>query len=79
MMANPPNCTMLPRQMNGTRFQPSADWWASDRKPITARKGAKTMGSETMTATSAAGTCISTIMTRLSVPISRTIAMPQDT
>ena len=48
----------------------------SDLKPTTARNGANTSGSETITATSQAGTPSSTIMTRLSVPISSTTAMP---
>ena len=51
----------------------------SDRKPTSARNGANTSGSETMRATSQAGTPSSTIMTRFSVPISSTTAMPTET
>ena len=43
---------------------------------MTARAGAKINGKPTMAATSQAGTPNSTIMTRFSVPISKTIAMP---
>ena len=79
MIARPPNCTSVPCQMNGTRFQPSSDRWVSERKPIKARNGAKISGSEIMMATSEAGTSSSTIMTRLRVPISSTKAMPTET
>ncbi len=78
-MARPPNCSMVPRQMNGTRRQPSAEVWTSDLNPMIARNGAKRMGSAIMTPTSEAGTPSSTIMTRLSVPISKTSAMPTET
>ena len=47
-------------------------------RPI-ARNGANTSGSETITATSHAGTPSSTIITRFSVPISSTTAMPTET
>ena len=79
MMAKPPNCSIAPFQMKGTRRQPSALWWVSDRWPIKARMGAASTGSEIITATSAAGTPSSTIITRLSVPTSSTRAMPTDT
>ena len=48
----------------------------SERNPTRARNGANTSGNETITATSQAGTPSSTIMTRFSVPISSTTAMP---
>ena len=51
----------------------------SERKPTSARSGAKTSGRETMTATSHVGTPSSTTMTRLSVPFSSTTAMPMET
>ena len=65
--------------MKGTRRQPSADSCVSDLKPITARNGANSSGSEIMIPTSEAGTSSSTIMTRLSVPTSSVNAMPTDT
>ena len=48
----------------------------SERNPIRARNGAKTMGSAIMMPTSEAGTASSTIITRLRVPTSSTSAMP---
>ena len=39
-IARPPNCTMLPIQMKGTRRQPRAERWLSERKPMSARSGA---------------------------------------
>ena len=51
----------------------------SERKPISARNGANTSGSDTITATSQVGTPSSTIITRLSVPFSSTTAMPTET
>ena len=51
----------------------------SERWPISARNGAKTIGSATMKATTEAGTPSSTIITRFSVPVSSTIAMPTET
>jgi hypothetical protein len=57
--------------------RPSGD--VSERKPISARNGANTSGSATISATSQAGTPSSTIITRFSVPFSSTIAMPTDT
>ena len=51
----------------------------SERKPITARNGAKISGSDSMIPTSDAGTPSSTIITRLSVPISSTSDMPTET
>jgi len=65
--------------MKGTRRQPSAERWLSERKPTSARNGAYSSGSASITATRAAGTCSSTIITRLSVPTSSTSAMPTDT
>ena len=47
------------------------------RKPTSARRGANSSGSDSITATIQAGTASSTIMTRLSVPISSTAAMPR--
>ena len=79
MIASPPNCSRVPIQMKGTRRQPSAERCVSDRKPIRARSGAKTRGKATMTATKPADTSSSTIITRLSVPVSRTTAIPTDT
>ena len=79
MMASPPNCISEPNQMNGTRRQPSAETWVSDLNPIRARSGANTSGKATISATSAAGMPSSAIITRLSVPVSRTAAMPTDT
>ncbi len=79
MIARPPNCKSVPIQMKGTRRQPSSERCVSERKPTTARNGAKINGSETITATSQAGTASSTIMTRLRVPISSTTAIPTDT
>ena len=79
MIARPPNWTIVPRYMKGTRFQPSADWCMSERKPIRARNGAKISGSEIMMPTSEAGTFSSTIITRFRVPISSTSAMPTET
>jgi hypothetical protein len=75
----PPNCIIVPIQMKGTRRQPSAERWLSERKPMSARSGANSTGSDTITATSAAGTPSSTIITRLRVPTSSTSAMPTDT
>jgi hypothetical protein len=51
----------------------------SERKPISARNGANTSGSATISATSQAGTPSSTIITRFSVPTSSAVAMPTDT
>ena len=51
----------------------------SDLKPIRARKGAKTSGRATISATSQAGTQSSTIITRFRVPVSSTTAMPTET
>jgi hypothetical protein len=51
----------------------------SDLNPISARNGANTSGSDTISATSHVGTPSSTIITRLSVPLSSTTAMPTDT
>ena len=65
--------------MNGTRRQPSSERWVSERKPISARNGANTSGSEIISPTSDAGTPSSTIITRLRVPTSSTRAMPTDT
>ena len=79
MIASPPNCTMVPRYRNGTRRQPSAERWVSERKPMTARNGAKINGSEIMMPTSEADTFSSTIMTRFRVPISSTNDMPTET
>ena len=76
MIARPPNWTIVPRYMKGTRFHPSTDLCMSDRNPIKARNGANSRGSEIMTPTREAGTFSSTIITRFSVPISRTRAMP---
>ena len=50
----------------------------SDLKPTSARNGANTSGSATISATSQAAMPISTIITRFSVPISSTVAMPTD-
>ena len=79
MIARPPNCTIVPIQMKGTRRQPSAERWVSERKPISARNGAYSTGSATISATSVAGTSSSTIITRLSVPTSSVSAMPTET
>lgn len=76
MIAKPPNCSIVPLKMKGSRRRPRADLNASDRKPISARKGAKTRGSASIAATSDAGTRSSTIMTRFSVPTISTSAMP---
>jgi hypothetical protein len=51
----------------------------SERKPISARNGAASTGSATITATSQVATPSSTIITRFSVPVSRTAAMPTET
>ena len=48
----------------------------SERKPTSARNGANSSGSASMIATIQDGTASSTIITRLSVPISSTAAMP---
>src|SRR3990167_1665852 len=79
MIASPPNWIIVPFERKGRRRQPSAERWVSDLKPISARKGANSTGSEIITATSEAGTCSSTIITRFSVPTSSTSAMPTDT
>ena len=79
MTARPPNCSSEPIQMKGTRRQPSAERWVSERKPMSARNGAYSTGSATITATSVAGTFSSTIITRLSVPTSSVSAMPTET
>ena len=79
MIARPPNCNRVPNQMYGTRRHPRAERCVSERKPISARNGANNSGSATMAATSQLGTPSSTIITRLSVPLSRTTAMPTDT
>ena len=79
MIAKPPNCSSVPIQMYGTRRQPSTERCVSERKPTSARNGANTSGSEIITATSQAGTSSSTIITRFSVPISSTTAMPTET
>ena len=76
MIARPPNCSIVPSQMKGTRFQPSTERWLSDRNPTSARKGANSNGRASIEATIQEGTASSTIMTRLSVPISSTAAMP---
>ena len=76
MIAKPPNCSSVPNQMYGTRRQPSTERWLSERKPISARNGANSSGSESISATSQTGTPSSTIITRFSVPISSTTAMP---
>ena len=78
MMAKPPNCSKVPIQIYGTRRQPKAERWWSERKPIRARKGANNKGKAIMMATKAAGTLSSTIMTRLRVPISMAKAMPTE-
>ena len=51
----------------------------SERKPSSARKGALSTGSATMSATTKAGTPSSTIITRLRVPSIITVAMPTET
>ena len=51
----------------------------SERCPTKTRSGANSKGRETIAATMAAPTPSSTIMTRLSVPLSSTTAMPTDT
>ena len=79
MIARPKNCSSVPVQMKGTRRQPKAERWVSDRKPVSARMGATNSGSATMAATSHAGTPSSTIITRLSVPTIRAEAMPKGT
>ena len=79
MIASPPNWSSEPIQMYGTRRQPSAERWWSERKPTSARNGANTRGSDTISATSHADTPSSTIITRFSVPFSSTVAMPTDT
>ena len=78
MIARPPNCNKVPIQMYGTRFQPSAERWLSDRNPTSALNGAKTSGSATISATSHAGTPSSTIITLLSVPFSKVRAIPTE-
>ena len=78
-MAKPPNCSIVPLKIYGRRRSPSADRNRSDRKPINARNGANSSGKASIPATSAAGTFSSTIITRLSVPIIKTKAMPTET
>ena len=78
-IARPAYCSIVPVQMNGTRRQPNAEMCMSERKPISARSGAKTTGKATISATNHAGTPNSTIMTRFSVPVMSTSAMPTDT
>ena len=51
----------------------------SDLNPTSARNGAKTSGSAIIVATSQTGTPSSTIITRFSVPMSSTTAMPTET
>jgi hypothetical protein len=79
MIAKPANCARLPFQMNGMRRHPSTERCVSELYPIIARNGAATRGSAIMNPTSEADTPSSTIMTRLSVPTRRTIAIPTDT
>ena len=79
MIARPPNCSSVPIQIYGTRRQPNTERCVSERNPTSARNGANTSGNEIITATSQAGTFNSTIITRLSVPISSTTAMPTET
>ena len=76
MIERPPNWSIVPSQMYGTRFQPSSDRWVSERNPISARNGATTSGAPTISDTSHADMPSSTIITRLSVPINSTVAMP---
>ncbi len=76
MIARPPNCSIVPIQMYGTRRQPSSERCVSDRKPTNARNGANTSGRPTIADTSHADMPSSTIITRFSVPISSTVAMP---
>ena len=76
MIAKPPNCAIVPNQRNGTRRQPSTERWWSERKPTSVRKGAESSGSASMSATIQEGTPSSTIITRFSVPIISTAAMP---
>ena len=61
------------------RFQPMALRCVSERKPRSVRNGAIRTGSAIMKATMVAGTDSSTIITRLSVPSSITVAMPTET
>jgi hypothetical protein len=79
MMARPPNCNKVPIQIYGTRRQPRADTWLSERKPMNARNGANTSGKPTISDTSHAGTPSSTMSTRFNVPIISTMAIPTDT
>ena len=73
---SPTNCSMVPVHMNGTRRQPKAERWVSERNPVTALKGATSKGIATISATSQAATPNSTIMTRLSVPTISAADMP---
>jgi hypothetical protein len=79
MMASPPNCISVPNQMKGTRFQPRKLRCVSDFQPTSARKGATSRGSATIRDTSQAPTPSSTIITRLSVPTIKAVAMPTET
>ena len=78
MIDNPANCSMVPPQRNGTRFQPKRLLCVSDLKPIKARNGAANNGMANMIATSDAGTRSSRIMTRFNVPTKRVCTMPTD-
>ena len=79
MIASPPNWRHEPIQTYGTRRQPSAERWTSERKPTRARNGATSTGSDTISATSQAPTPSSTIITRFSVPTSSATAIPTET
>ncbi len=79
MIASPPNMPSVPNQTNGTRRQPRKLRCTSERKPISARNGAATSGRATINATSHAPTPNSRIITRLSVPTIRAVAMPTAT
>ena len=61
------------------RFQPIQLLCVSDLWPSSARNGAEMTGKAIITATTLAGTAISTIITRFNVPKSNTAAMPKDT
>ena len=76
MKLRPMNCSMVPVQMKGTRRQPKAERWVSERKPVTARNGATSKGIATISATSHAATPNSTIITRFRVPTINATDMP---
>ena len=78
MIDNPANCSMVPPQRNGTRFQPRMLLWVSDLKPIKARNGAASNGMASMIATSDAGTRSSRIMTRFNVPTNSVCTIPTE-